>query len=71
MAEMTYVAAISAALREELARDERVFILGEDVGAYGGAFGVTKGLAEAFGSYRCLDTPISEQLIVGAAVGAA
>ena len=71
MAEMTYVEAISAALREELARDERVFVLGEDVGAYGGAFGITKGLVEEFGAARCLDTPISEQLIVGAAIGAA
>jgi len=71
MPEITYVQAISDALREEMERDESVFILGEDVGAYGGAFGVTQGLAEQFGFYRCLDTPISEELIVGAAVGAA
>lgn len=71
MAEMTYLDAISQALDEEMARDERVFVLGEDVGAYGGAFGVTAGLMEKYGFYRCLDTPISESLIVGAAVGAA
>ncbi|MBM4086738.1 MAG: alpha-ketoacid dehydrogenase subunit beta, partial [Planctomycetes bacterium] len=71
MPELTYVEAISQALREEMERDERVFILGEDVGAYGGAFGVTAGLMEKFGFYRCLDTPISESLIVGAAIGAA
>lgn len=68
---MTYIEAISAALREEMRRDERVFVLGEDVGAYGGAFGVTAGFIEEFGFYRVLDTPISESLIVGAAVGAA
>ena len=71
MPELTYIEAISQALREEMQRDENVFILGEDVGAYGGAFGVTVGLAEEFGYSRCLDTPISESLIVGAAVGAA
>jgi 2-oxoisovalerate dehydrogenase E1 component beta subunit len=71
MAEMTYLEAIAQALAEEMERDERVFVLGEDVGAYGGAFGVTVGLQERFGPYRCLDTPISESLIVGAAVGAA
>ncbi len=71
MPELSYVDAITQALREEMRRDERVFVLGEDVGAYGGAFGVTKGFIEEFGFYRVLDTPISEELIVGAAVGAA
>ena len=71
MAEITYLEAIRQALWEEMKRDEGVFVLGEDVGAYGGAFGVTQGLMEEFGFYRVLDTPISEELIVGAAIGAA
>jgi 2-oxoisovalerate dehydrogenase E1 component beta subunit len=71
MPELTYIEAISSALREEMRRDPNVFILGEDVGAYGGAFGVTAGFLKEFGFYRVLDTPISEELIVGAAVGAA
>jgi len=71
MPELTYIDAITSALREEMARDDRVFVLGEDVGAYGGAFGVTKGFVEEFGFYRCLDTPISESLIIGAAIGSA
>ncbi len=71
MAEISYIQAISDALREEMERDESVFVLGEDVGPYGGAFGVTAGFVEQFGQYRCLDTPISESLIIGAAVGAA
>jgi pyruvate/2-oxoglutarate/acetoin dehydrogenase E1 component len=58
-------------MAEEMARDDRVFVLGEDVGRYGGSFGVTAGLHERFGGHRVLDTPISETLIVGAAVGAA
>lgn len=68
---VTYLEAIRQALREEMARDPSVFILGEDVGIYGGAFGVTKGLYEEFGARRVIDTPISESLIVGAAAGAA
>jgi 2-oxoisovalerate dehydrogenase E1 component beta subunit len=62
--------AIREALREEMARDPHVFVLGEDVGVYGGAFGITKGLYEEFGEYRCLDTPISESCIIGVSVGA-
>ena len=68
---VTYLEAISEALAEEMRRDERVFIIGEDVGAYGGAFGVTKGLYDEFGERRVIDTPISESLIIGAATGAA
>ena len=67
---MTYAEALRDALRYEMRRDERVFILGEDVGAYGGAFGVTQGLFQEFGARRVIDTPISEALIAGAAAGA-
>ncbi len=67
----TYVDAIREGLREEMARDERVFLLGEDIGAYGGAFKVTDGLMQEFGEERVIDTPIAETAIVGAAVGAA
>jgi len=69
--EVTYLEAIRQALAEEMERDSSVFVIGEDVGAYGGAFGVTKGLHERFGEQRVIDTPISEALIVGAATGAA
>ncbi len=69
--ETTYVEAIRAALDEELERDERVFLLGEDVGTYGGAFKATSGMLEKYGPARIIDTPISEDAIVGAAVGAA
>ncbi|HKF43359.1 MAG TPA: alpha-ketoacid dehydrogenase subunit beta [Thermoanaerobaculia bacterium] len=69
--ETTYVEAIREALLEEMQRDERVFLLGEDIGVYGGAFKVTEGLLERFGEDRVLDSPISETAIVGAAVGAA
>ena len=69
--EITFAEAIREALREEMLRDERVFILGEDVGVYGGAFGVTRGLVGEFGEERVRDTPISEAAIAGAAVGAA
>jgi len=68
--ELTYLEAIREALFEEMRRDDKVFVLGEDVGVYGGAFGITKGLYEEFGEYRCLDTPISESCIVGVSVGA-
>ena len=69
--EMTYLEAISDALREEMRRDETVFCFGEDVGAFGGAFKVTDGFVEEFGSDRVLDAPLAENAIVGAAVGAA
>jgi 2-oxoisovalerate dehydrogenase E1 component beta subunit len=69
--ELTYLEAIREALAEEMRRDPKVFVLGEDVGAYGGAFGVTQGLHEEFGDARVVDTPISESAIVGISVGAA
>jgi 2-oxoisovalerate dehydrogenase E1 component len=68
---MRYWEAIRDALREEMLRDPRVFVMGEDVGLYGGAYGATRGLFEEFGPERVMDTPISEALIGGAAVGAA
>jgi 2-oxoisovalerate dehydrogenase E1 component beta subunit len=67
---ITYLEAIRQALLEEMAADERVFIMGEDVGAYGGAFKATEGLQERFGDARVIDAPISEQAIVGSAIGA-
>lgn len=67
----TYLEAIGEALAEEMTRDERVFLIGEDVATYGGAFGVTAGLKDAFGERRVLDTPISETGFTGAAIGAA
>jgi 2-oxoisovalerate dehydrogenase E1 component beta subunit len=70
MPDITYLDAIREALAEEMRRDGSVFVLGEDVGAYGGAFGITKGLQEEFGEYRCLDMPISESCIIGVSVGA-
>jgi 2-oxoisovalerate dehydrogenase E1 component beta subunit len=70
MALLTYLEAIRAALLEEMERDPRVFILGEDVGTYGGAFRVTQGFLEKFGPGRIVDTPISEAGIIGAAIGA-
>lgn len=71
MPEVTYLEAIRQGMWEEMERDENVFILGEDVGAYGGAFKVTDGFLERFGEQRVIDTPISEAAIVGAAAGAA
>ncbi|MSR05621.1 MAG: alpha-ketoacid dehydrogenase subunit beta [Gemmatimonadetes bacterium] len=71
MPELTYLEALRQGMWEEMARDERVFILGEDVGIYGGAFKVTEGFFEKFGASRVIDTPISEAAIVGAAAGAA
>ena len=69
--EMTYLQAISEALRHEMGRDPSVFCIGEDIGAFGGAFKVTDGFVEEFGADRCLDTPLAENAIIGAAVGAA
>jgi pyruvate/2-oxoglutarate/acetoin dehydrogenase E1 component len=71
MPEITYLEALREGLREEMQRDERVFILGEDVGTYGGAFKVTEGFLQEFGAHRIIDTPIAEAAIVGAAAGAA
>jgi pyruvate/2-oxoglutarate/acetoin dehydrogenase E1 component len=71
MPEMTYLQAISDGLRQEMRRDKRVFVLGEDVGVYGGAFKVTLGFQEEFGSWRVIDTPLSETAIMGGATGAA
>ena len=71
MAEITYLEAIREALIEEMERDDHVFCLGEDIGAYGGAFKATEGLVRRFGERRVIDTPISEIGIVGAAAGAA
>jgi pyruvate/2-oxoglutarate/acetoin dehydrogenase E1 component len=68
---ITYVQALVEAQREEMQRDSRVFIMGEDVGLYGGAYGATRGLWQEFGDWRVIDTPISEATIGGAAVGAA
>ena len=68
---MTYLEAISDGLREEMRRDESVFCLGEDIGAFGGAFKVTDGFAEEFGADRVIDAPLAENAIIGAAVGAA
>ncbi len=71
MAAVTYLEAIRQGIWEEMERDPEVFILGEDIGVYGGAFRVTAGMLEHFGERRVIDTPISESAIVGAAIGAA
>src|SRR5437867_922529 len=71
MAEMTYLNAISDGLRTEMRRDKRVFVIGEDVGVYGGAFKVTLGFQEEFGAWRVIDAPLSETAIVGGCTGAA
>jgi 2-oxoisovalerate dehydrogenase E1 component beta subunit len=68
---MTYLEAIKTGMREEMERDESVYIMGEDVGVYGGAFKVTAGFLDQFGPMRVIDTPLSESAIVGAAVGSA
>ena len=71
MRELTYAQALREAMCEEMRRDPKVFLLGEDVGAYGGAFGVSVGMLQEFGEERVRDTPISEAAITGCAVGAA
>jgi 2-oxoisovalerate dehydrogenase E1 component beta subunit len=71
MAEITYIEAIRQALWEEMERDEQVYLIGEDIGVYGGAFKITLGFLEKFGPDRVIDTPICESAIVGSAVGAA
>ncbi len=68
---MTYIDAINTALHEEMARDERVFIIGEDVGVMGGVFKATKGLQEEFGKERVIDSPLAEGVIVSSSIGAA
>lgn len=70
MVPLTYLEAIREAMEQEMSRDRRVFILGEDVGAYGGAFRATQGFLEKFGPERVIDTPISETGLIGAAIGA-
>ncbi len=71
MATLTYLQAISAGLRDELRADERVMVMGEDIGVFGGAFKVTDGFIEEFGGDRVMDTPLAESAIIGCAVGAA
>jgi pyruvate/2-oxoglutarate/acetoin dehydrogenase E1 component len=71
MATMTYLQAISDAMREEMRADERVFLMGEDIGTFGGAFKVTDGFIDEFGAKRVMDTPLAESAIVGCAIGAA
>jgi pyruvate dehydrogenase E1 component beta subunit len=71
MREITYAEALKEAMCEEMRKDERIILMGEDVGVYGGAFGVSRGMFEEFGERRVLDTPISELGITGCAVGAA
>jgi pyruvate/2-oxoglutarate/acetoin dehydrogenase E1 component len=71
MPELSYLQAISDGLREEMRADEAVFVMGEDVGAFGGAFKVTDGFQEEFGPQRVIDTPLAESGIIGTAVGAA
>jgi len=68
---ITYREAVKQAIREALAADSRVFLMGEDVGKYGGCFAVSKGLLDEFGEERIRDTPLSESAFVGAGIGAA
>ena len=69
--EITYLEALREAMSQEMRKDPNVFLMGEDIGVYGGAFGVTKGMFEEFGAERVRDTPISEAVIAGAGTGAA
>lgn len=69
--DVTYLEAISQALDEEMSRDERVFLIGEDIAAYGGAFKITEGFLQKYGERRVIDTPLAESGFVGAAIGAA
>ena len=71
MTQLTYLQAISSALRDELRTDERVLMMGEDIGVFGGAFKVTDGFIEEFGPDRVMDTPLAESAIIGTAIGAA
>jgi len=71
MAQMSYLEAIRDALRGEMRRDPRVFVIGEDIGVYGGAFGVTKGFLDEFGPWRVIDGPVAETANIGAGIGAA
>ncbi|MBM3709818.1 MAG: alpha-ketoacid dehydrogenase subunit beta, partial [Actinobacteria bacterium] len=71
MKKINYKDAVKEALMEEMDKDERVFVIGEDVGVYGGSFKVTLGLLEKYGSKKIIDTPISENAIIGTAIGAA
>src|SRR3981081_2438701 len=71
MPQMSYLQAIREGMREEMERDDRVMILGEDVGAKGGVFGVTEGLQKEFGEVRVMDSPLAESCIVGVCIGAA
>ena len=71
MKEITYALALNEAMSEEMRRDENVFFMGEDIGVYAGAFGVSKGMIQEFGPERVMDTPISETAYIGAGIGAA
>jgi 2-oxoisovalerate dehydrogenase E1 component beta subunit len=71
MPTLTYLQAISSALRDELREDERVLVMGEDIGVFGGAFKVTDGFVDEFGTDRVMDTPLAESAIIGCAIGAA
>src|SRR5512137_1704680 len=71
MKKVSFIEAITEAMAEEMQRDESVFLIGEDIGLYGGVFKATKGLQQRFGPERVIDSPISEVYIVGGSVGAA